>query len=59
MEYILFSDNDNIIVRNLTDEAEISVQSDSISIYEFLKILRENEVEPCHIQNVYDDLLAK
>ena len=59
MEYILFSDNDNIIVRNLTDEAKISVQSDLISIYEVLIILRENEVEPCHIQNVYDDLLTK
>ena len=59
MRYIIFGENNMILIENETEHARLMVDTERISIYEVLKILRENAVDPCHVQNVYDDLINR
>ena len=39
------------------DEAKVLIDENLINADEFLGIVKENEVEIKHLQNVYDDLI--
>ena len=39
------------------EEVKILIDESKIYAEDFLDIVKENKVEPCHMQNVYDDLV--
>ena len=59
MQYIIENGKNHITVTKGKEIARVHIIPERISIFEFLKILVENAVEPCHAQNVYDDLISK
>ena len=40
------------------EEAQVLIDEKLIKAEEFLEIVKENEVEINHLQNVYDDLIS-
>lgn len=59
MQYTIENGKNHIIVRKGKETAKVNITSEQISIFEVLKIFAKNAVEPCHAQNVYDDLTSK
>ena len=59
MKYIIENGSNYIIVKSKSQIQKVYVDENIISKYEVLKVLSENSVEPCHAQNVYDDLISK
>ena len=59
MQYLIEPDKSCITVISEEEKSTIFVDQQFISIIDFLEILIENAVEPCHAQNVYDDIIDK
>ena len=57
MYYTISDKNNCIIVKSDNDCVKIFVDEKIVSKYDVLKILADNSVEPCHAQNVYEDIL--
>ncbi len=59
MKYIIESDKSYITVISEEEKSTTYINQNAITISRFLDILIENAVEPCHVQNVYDDIINK
>ena len=59
MKYIIEDGKNTIVIRANSKVAKLTVDTTRISIFQVLQVLAENSVEPCHAQNVYDDLLNR
>ena len=59
MKYIIESDKSYITVISEEEKSTTYINQNAIKMSQFLDILIENAVEPCHVQNVYDDILNK
>ena len=57
MQYLIEPNKSWITVISEEENLTILVDQQFISIIDFLEILIENAVEPCHVQNVYDDII--
>lgn len=56
MQYFISEDEGGKFVC-AREEVKILIDESKIFAEDFLKIVKENQVEPCHMQNVYDDLV--
>ncbi|MBR0414602.1 MAG: hypothetical protein IJI67_06000 [Clostridia bacterium] len=59
MKYIIESDKSYITVISEEEKSTTYINQNVITISRFLDILIENAVEPCHVQNVYDDIVNR
>ncbi len=59
MKYTIENGKNYITVTKGKEIARVYILPERMSIFEVLKILVENAVEPCHAQNVFDDLMNK
>lgn len=59
MQYLIEPDKNCITVVSKEEKSTTYIDQHVISICQFLEILIENAVEPCHVQNVYDDIVSK
>ena len=59
MKYIIEPDKNCITVISEEEKSKIYINQNVIGISHFLEILIENSVEPCHVQNVYDDIVNR
>ena len=59
MKYMIENGKSQITISDEDDCATVIIDPKKTSIFEVIKIFVENAVEPCHAQNIYDDLLSK
>lgn len=59
MKYFVEPEKSCITVIAKDDKSKIFIDQGVISISRFLEVLIENAVEPCHVQNVYDDIVSR
>lgn len=58
MRYSLEDNSNFLLIQNDKEIIKIIIDENKISKYEVLKLFAENSVEPCHAQNIYDDLIS-
>lgn len=59
MKYLIEPDKSYITVISEEEKSTTYINQNVIKMSQFLDILIENAVEPCHVQNVYDDVVNR
>ncbi|MBQ3432534.1 MAG: hypothetical protein IJG23_07100 [Clostridia bacterium] len=59
MKYIIDTNSPFIMAEYELENVSVFIDESIISKIDFLSLLYNNEAEPCHAQNVYDDLIIE